>query len=395
LAPGPAALALKTGRRDLVFNRPASPASPDLERPTATMPDPISRKKIIELEQAANSNRMAEHDPRNGADRPKLFVKRYRTEIAASGSSVLSTFIAFPLDSIKTRMQTYKYKSFTDCVRRTYQTEGFRGFFRGVTAPLASVTLVRTISFSMYQRSKYTYSSLIYKNFGIDPLVYVNTPGNYPNFATIACFGAAGATAGSILSVVACPFELTKLSAQVSVLMAHRTSSSVSDAIKDAAVPASYENKGTFKTALNIVKHRGIVGLYSGFSLHLLRDTLGTAIYFGTYESVKQCLLTYRGDVTTTSPLAVAGAGGLCGVVSWALIYPIDSAKSIYQRNCLLHNKGEAVMPAPRIQFFNRRMYRGIGVSMTRSAIVNAIFFSGFEFLKKKINEMEDVTVVD
>jgi hypothetical protein len=109
-----------------------------------------------------------------------------------------------------------------------------------------------------------------------------------------------------------------------------------------------------------------------------------------TYESVKQVLLTYRGDSTTTSPVAVASAGGLCGVVSWALIYPIDSAKSIYQRNCLTHPKGEEVKKAPKIQFFNRRMYRGIGVSMTRSCVVNAIFFSAFEFLKKNINELED-----
>jgi len=67
-----------------------------------------------------------------------------------------------------------------------------------------------------------------------------------------------------------------------------------------------------------------------------------------TYESVKQVLLTYRGDNTTTSPVAVAGAGGLCGVVSWALIYPIDSAKSIYQRNCLMHQKGEVMTKAPK-----------------------------------------------
>jgi hypothetical protein len=63
------------------------------------------------------------------------------------------------------------------------------------------------------------------------------------------------------------PFELTKLSAQVSVLMAERNTS-VSDP-SGGAVAASYQNKGTFKTAKNIVKHRGIAGLYSGFNLHL------------------------------------------------------------------------------------------------------------------------------
>ena len=63
------------------------------------------------------------------------------------------------------------------------------------------------------------------------------------------------------------PFELTKLSAQVSVLMAERNTS-LSDA-NGRAVAASYQNKGTFNTAKNIIKHRGIGGLYSGFNLHL------------------------------------------------------------------------------------------------------------------------------
>jgi hypothetical protein len=159
-----------------------------------------------------------------GGGKPKRWLKRYRTEVAASTSSVLSTFFAvrvrfplwidrtktndyqFPLDSVKTRMQTYKYDNFTDCVKHTYQTEKFRGFFRGVTAPMASVTLVRTISFSVYQRSKYTYAAWFKSNFGIDPLVHVNTPGTYPTFSTIACFGAAGATAGSFITLVACKY---------------------------------------------------------------------------------------------------------------------------------------------------------------------------------------------
>jgi hypothetical protein len=101
-------------------------------------------------------------------------------------------------------MQTYKYNSFSDCVRHTYQTESMRGFFRGVLAPMASVTLVRTISFSVYQRSKYTYSAWFNRNFGTDPLKHVNTPGTYPTLATVACFGAAGATAGSFITLVAC-----------------------------------------------------------------------------------------------------------------------------------------------------------------------------------------------
>lgn len=109
-----------------------------------------------------------------------------------------------------------------------------------------------------------------------------------------------------------------------------------------------------------------------------------------TYESCKQLLATYSGDRSPTNPVAVLFAGGLCGVVSWALIYPIDSAKSIYQRNSLTVCKEETVARAPKIQFMNRRMYRGLGVSMGRSCVVNSIFFSVFEFIKKHINALED-----
>jgi hypothetical protein len=131
-------------------------------------------------------------------------VKHYRVEVAASASSVLSTLTTFPLDSVKTRMQTYRYAGFVDCVRHTYQTESFRGFFRGVTAPMASITLVRTVSFSIYQRSKYVYCDWVKRNFGVDVMGHVSSRGSYPNWWSVATFGAAGATAGSCITVIAC-----------------------------------------------------------------------------------------------------------------------------------------------------------------------------------------------
>ncbi|TQS31689.1 hypothetical protein Golomagni_08022, partial [Golovinomyces magnicellulatus] len=287
-------------------------------------------------------------------------------------------------DSVKTRMQTYQYKGFLDCVKQTYRSESLQGFFRGVTAPMASITLVRTISFSIYIRAKYSYCTWVKRNFGIDILRQVNKPGNYPTWYSVATFGAAGATAGAIIPFIACPFELSKLSSQVAVLLAERGTGS--KAKKELA--ASYQNKGTLRTMATIMKHRGTLGLYTGFRLHLLRDTLGTGIYFMVYESGKQLGTTFAGD--SSNKLAVVAAGGLCGLVSWAIIYPIDSAKSIYQRNSLLFSKGEKVEPAPKITFFNRQMYRGLGVSMGRSCVVNAIFFSSFEFIKKRIKTMDD-----
>ena len=146
-------------------------------------------------------------------------------------------------------------------------------------------------SFSIYQKAKYKYSAAIGKATGGDePLLVVNRPGSSPTPATMLCFGAAGATAGSFITVLSCescssqfpnglqraesyvllgPFELTKLSAQISTLMAKSSTSSMDDPIK-----SSYQSKGTFKMAKNIIKNRGFFGLYSGFSLHLCTLTL-------------------------------------------------------------------------------------------------------------------------
>ena len=130
---------------------------------------------------------------------------------------------------------------------------------------MASITLVRTVSFSIYQRAKYSYSSWVKRNFGFDIIGHVNQRGTYPNLYSVACFGAAGATAGSAITFLACPFELTKLSAQVSVLLAERGVTNGGS----HAVAASYQNKGTLRTMANIIKHRGMLGLYTGFKLHL------------------------------------------------------------------------------------------------------------------------------
>lgn len=35
-------------------------------------------------------------------------------------------------------------------------------------------------------------------------------------------------------------------------------------------------------------------------------------------------------------------------------------------------------------------MYRGLGVSMSRSCMVNAIFFSSFELIKKRIKTLDE-----
>ncbi|KAI7584820.1 hypothetical protein KC316_g6483 [Hortaea werneckii] len=252
----------------------------------------------------------------------KQWAKKYRTEIAASTSSVLSTFVAFPLDFAKSRMQSYE-TGFVGTVKDAYKAEGIRAFWRGVGPPIVSVTVVRTISFSIYQHVKYTMDKTMYGMTGQSPLAIANAPGSYPNIHTLTCFGVAGAASGAVITALSCPFELTKLNEQLAGKVAREAQSKSSSSSKGAGQNPSpifdVKSGGSWNTARRLVRDRGVLGLYAGYRLHLLRDTIGTAIYFTTYESAKQLMANSRGKNPTT-PYAVMFAGGLCGIVSWACV---------------------------------------------------------------------------
>ena len=68
---------------------------------------------------------------------------------------------------------------------------------------LASTVMVQD-KVSIYQRSKYTIDDWIYQATGSSPLVIANTKGAWPTVSTISCFGLAGATAGAIITAIAC-----------------------------------------------------------------------------------------------------------------------------------------------------------------------------------------------
>ena len=92
-----------------------------------------------------------------------------------------------------------------------------------------------------------------------------------------------------------------------------------------------------------IIDSAGYKGLYTGWRLHFIRDTLGTALYFAEYDVMRHLLGRKRdgtssregdglvqGDVPDWAkgwlPKGMIPflCGSLAGVTSWALIYPVD-----------------------------------------------------------------------
>lgn len=74
-----------------------------------------------------------------------------------------------------------------------------------------------------------------------------------------------------------------------------------------------------FAVVRKIVSKHGLGGLYKGMHLHILRDTIGSGLYFGIYETTKQVISTSLGEHQPTFGAPMA-AGALSGTIPWLLV---------------------------------------------------------------------------
>lgn len=286
----------------------------------------------------------------------------YRTIIAASAASTGGTLWAFPLDSIKTRLQTHGYPSINACIRATYAEEGLRGFFRGIVPPLISISAVKSISFSIYEQTK----GFLKTRMGADSLGTVTT----------RSFGA-GATAGSIIAVISAPFELVKIQRQLEQLKLAQSGKQVQSQMQTTS----------YKVAKDIVRFRGPLGLYNGFHLHAARDILGTGFYFAAYDGLKFL------SSNSTSPTTHFLSGGICGVITWIMVYPLDLVKSNIQQDVLNPKpRYKSAMDAFKTLVGDKGLlrgvsllYRGISISLVRSFLLHASTFVIYEGIREHI----------
>lgn len=99
-------------------------------------------------------------------------------------------------------------------------------------------------------------------------------------------------------------------------------------AAPDAARDQSLRHKprlGTIQAIKQIYIRHGFWGLYTGFRLHALRDTVGSGLYFSVYETVKQVAAKELGQ--DKNPFgAPMLAGAVCSTVPWFCVcYRIDT----------------------------------------------------------------------
>ncbi|KAI9038485.1 putative mitochondrial carrier protein [Aspergillus affinis] len=311
------------------------------------------------------------------------FLKDYKTQVASATSTVCATLAVTPLENVKTRMQTHNFRNVFVCARYIWRTEGPRGYVAGALPPLASVTAVRVLNFSTYNAAKHRISRFIERTTGQSPLEQYNQPGSSATLTTLVTFFSAGLIAGLVTAPLACPFELAKNVVQTSVLVSNRAQAS-----PNAVGDPSLRNKprlGTIEAIRQIVQRYGVRGLYTGFKLHTMRDTLGSGLYFSVYETVKQVAAKELGP--DKSPFgAPMIAGAICSTVPWFCTYPLDTRKTRAQ-SVLLGKTSEVGEASAAVA--KSSMYKGLSIILIRTGVNNMILLSMFEYIKMRINELE------
>jgi hypothetical protein len=114
----------------------------------------------------------------------------------------------------------------------------------------------------------------------------------------------------------------------------------------------------------NNLKYINLKQCFRGYNATILRESISISIYFGTYNKFRNYNL---------NPVI---SGGLCGVCSWILTYPIDVIKTRIQQN----NNMTYLM-----SFRQGNLWNGLLFCCGRSFLNNGIVFYTFEEIIKKL----------
>lgn len=263
-------------------------------------------------------------------------------------AGAIGKIIEYPFDTVKVRMQTQGSQVFPttwSCIKYTYENEGIAsGFFQGIGSPLLGASLEHACLFFSYNQCY---------NFLLNHTVL-------SNFFIILL---SGAFAGSCTSLVLTPVELIKCQLQVSNLRLSLTNEE--------------RHTSIIPTIRAILKEKGIWGLWQGQSGTFVRESLGSLIWFGTFENLKRMFLAIY-DIETMTTWQVLISGATAGVAFNGSMFPVDTIKSIMQTE---HLGFLEAFRKIRSEHGSAGFYRGIGITLLRSVPSNAIVFYTYEKL--------------
>jgi mitochondrial ornithine carrier protein len=221
------------------------------------------------------------------------------------------------------------------------------------------------------------------------------------NKLSITGLVAAGGISGACTSYVLTPIELVKCKLQVQNVGFYTPgtttfTSTPSSSLKrnPSLVPnaslhtAAIKQPGPLQLISQIYRAQGFSGFWRGQMGTFLRETGGSAAWFGTYEYVSSLLKAYRRHPDLTTPdLMMSGA---CAGMAYNLVlFPADSIKSRMQTDSISDTLGTRGFWQVGREMWRYGgvgvFYRGCLITVLRAAPASAVIFLTYESLKNLV----------
>ncbi|XP_070828367.1 mitochondrial glutamate carrier 1 [Chaetodon trifascialis] len=230
----------------------------------------------------------------------------------------------FPIDLAKTRLQNQQgiqvYKGMLDCLAKTVRSEGYFGCYRGAAVNLTLVTPEKAIKLAANDVFRQKLSK----------------DGHLPLWGEVL----AGCGAGTCQVVVTTPMEMLKiqlqdagrLSAQRPVRAAAAPGPAPSLACPRQAQSNPPPRPSATSITVELLKTRGLAGLYRGAGATLMRDVPFSMIYFPLFANLNALGQERVGNVQTRAPFWHSFlAGCTAGSVAAVAVTPLDVIKTRLQ----------------------------------------------------------------
>ena len=173
----------------------------------------------------------------------------------------------------------------------------------------------------------------------------------------------AGFFSGALVSFVLTPVELIKCRLQTESTL-----------------------RGPLAIIYHSVRDQGLFGLYKGHLSTFLRESVGGAAWFGTYEYCNRLLMERSGASSKQelSTWQLMASGAFSGIAYNASLFPVDTIKSIQQSSDSKDTFSRIASNLFKVKGVGG-FYRGFGITVARSAPSSAVIFYTYEWLTKNI----------
>lgn len=262
---------------------------------------------------------------------------------------IAGVLVGQPFDTVKVRLQTQSgtliYRGVWHCLTSIVKNESPQGLFKGMSSPLLGLGLINAIVFGVQAQA----------------ITFLGRETTYTHFIS-------GAFAGAVQSIVCAPMELAKTQMQV-------------QSIGKRAKKTENMYKSSVDCIKKIYRNHGLKGCYKGMTLTLMRETPAFGCYFATYDILTSSFLVVNKNETyqLSCILKMMLAGGLAGIISWVIPYPIDVLKSRLQADRFDNSNYRGTIDCLKkgIQTEGPRLlYRGLNSTIVRAFPVNAATFA-------------------